>query len=132
MKGAVTNQKPFKGTTRSCWEGPKEFACQTENRALSSFGHVSDGAEHNLAFEGDTLNSTNLNLTTELGGRPNRIQSANRSNEAGSFSNIMSHHGPSHPDLRQNINIDQRNQNIRPTKSAANKYRHMLGHDDAI
>ena len=53
---------------------PKEMGCQTENNgALSSFGHVSDGAEHNLAFDGDTQNSTNLNLTTDVGGRNGRI-----------------------------------------------------------
>ena len=31
------------------------MACQTEHGgALTSFGNVSDGAEHNLVFDGDT------------------------------------------------------------------------------
>ena len=34
---------------------PKETGCQTEHHgAMTSFGHISDGAEHNLAFDGDT------------------------------------------------------------------------------
>ena len=42
----------------------------------------------------------------------------------------MSHHGPSHTDLRVNLNIHDVSH--RPTKSAAQRYRHMIGHGDAI
>ena len=49
----------------------KEMACQTEQGgALTSYGNVSDGGEHNL--DGDTQHSTNLNITSDMGGR-NRI-----------------------------------------------------------
>lgn len=112
----------------------KEKELQTEGvGGLTSFGQISDGAEHFIGVDGDTQHSTNLNLTTDMNQRPHgRVQSAHRGKADGSFANIMSHHGPSQPDLRQNVGIDYRNQVPRPTKSAANKYRQMIGHGDAI
>jgi len=61
---------------------------------MTSFGHISDGGEQYIGAD-DTQNSTNLNLTQD-GFSRGRVQSASRGGRVdGSFSNIMSHHGPS-------------------------------------
>lgn len=79
----------------------KERENQTEGGhggGLTSFGQISDGAEHFIGADGaDTQHSTNMNLTQDMyPGKPSgRVQSAHRGKVDGSFSNIMSHQGPS-------------------------------------
>ena len=57
----------------------KDRELQTEAvGALTSFGQISDGAEHFIGVDGDTQHSTNLNFTQDMKSN-GRVQSAHRS-----------------------------------------------------